>query len=319
MKIDLFSIGKFTIHGYGLMIAIGILCCVAMASYRAKKNGLDQEAIVDIGIYGVIGGFFGGKILYVIVEFKTFIKDPKTVLGSEGFVVYGGIIAGFLTAIVYCRIKKLYFLEYFDLAVASISMAQGFGRIGCFLAGCCYGRETTSRFGVVFPEGGLAPAGVKLIPTQLISSAGDFLIMICSFIFSIHIMIIDYFSPAVDGVKMSCIQFFVCGLLCAVPMLLFETPDITQLLAAWKPVLYAGIMSSGVAYTLQIVGQKGMNPTVASLILSLEAVVSVLAGFVILDQQLTMRETMGCAFMFCAIVLAQLPQKNIKNAEAVSA
>ena len=93
MKIDLFSIGKFTIHGYGLMIAIGILCCVAMASYRAKKNGLDQEAIVDIGIYGVIGGFLGAKILYVIVEFKTFIKDPKTVLGSEGFVVYGGIIA----------------------------------------------------------------------------------------------------------------------------------------------------------------------------------------------------------------------------------
>lgn len=80
MKIDLFSIGKFTIHGYGLMIAIGILCCVAMASYRAKKNGLDQEAIVDIGIYGVIGGFLGAKILYVIVEFKTFIKDPKTVL-----------------------------------------------------------------------------------------------------------------------------------------------------------------------------------------------------------------------------------------------
>ena len=71
MKIDLFSIGKFTIHGYGLMIAIGILCCVAMASYRAKKNGLDQEAIVDIGIYGVIGGFLGAKILYVIVEFKT--------------------------------------------------------------------------------------------------------------------------------------------------------------------------------------------------------------------------------------------------------
>ena len=229
MKIDLFSIGKFTIHGYGLMIAIGILCCVAMASYRAKKNGLDQEAIVDIGIYGVIGGFLGAKILYVIVEFKTFIKDPKTVLGSEGFVVYGGIIAGFLTAIVYCRIKKLYFLEYFDLAVASISMAQGFGRIGCFLAGCCYGRETTSRFGVVFPEGGLAPAGVKLIPTQLISSAGDFLIMICSFIFSIHIMIIDYFSPAVDGVKMSCIQFLVCGLLSGIAMLFAEQPQLSLL------------------------------------------------------------------------------------------
>ena len=148
---------------------------------------------------------------------------------------------------------------------------------------------------------------------------GDLIGLSCALLFSIHITVIDHFSPMVDGVKMSCIQFFVCGLLCAVPMLLFETPDITQLLAAWKPVLYAGIMSSGVAYTLQIVGQKGMNPTVASLILSLEAVVSVLAGFVMLDQQLTMRETMGCAFMFCAIVFAQLPQKNIKNAEAVSA
>ena len=157
------------------------------------------------------------------------------------------------------------------------------------------------------------------ITESLTIQFGDFLIFICAILFSIHILIIDYFTLRVDGVKMSCIQFFVCGLLCAVPMLLFETPDITQLLAAWKPVLYAGIMSSGVAYTLQIVGQKGMNPTVASLILSLEAVVSVLAGFVMLDQQLTMRETMGCAFMFCAIVFAQLPQKNIKNAEAVSA
>ena len=156
------------------MIAIGILCCVAMASYRAKKNGLDQEAIVDIGIYGVIGGFLGAKILYVIVEFKTFIKDPKTVLGSEGFVVYGGIIAGFLTAIVYCRIKKLYFLEYFDLAVASISMAQGFGRIGCFLAGCCYGRETNAWYGITFHNSPFAPNEVALIPTQLISSVADF-------------------------------------------------------------------------------------------------------------------------------------------------
>ena len=175
MKIDLFSIGKFTIHGYGLMIAIGILCCVAMASYRAKKNGLDQEAIVDIGIYGVIGGFLGAKILYVIVEFKTFIKDPKTVLGSEGFVVYGGIIAGFLTAIVYCRIKKLYFLEYFDLAVASISMAQGFGRIGCFLAGCCYGKEAQGGLSVIFTDSDYAPNNIPLIPTQIYSSILDFL------------------------------------------------------------------------------------------------------------------------------------------------
>lgn len=153
------------------------------------------------------------------------------------------------------------------------------------------------------------------ITENLTIQFGDFLIFICAILFSIHILIIDSFTLRVDGVKMSCIQFFICGMLCAIPMLLFETPDFTQLMAAWKPVLYAGIMSSGVAYTLQIVGQKGMNPTVASLILSLEAVVSVLAGFVMLNQQLTMRETVGCVFMFCAIVLAQLPQKGMKTVE----
>ena len=138
---------------------------------------------------------------------------------------------------------------------------------------------------------------------------GDFLIMICSFIFSIHIMIIDYFSPAVDGVKMSCIQFFVCGILSGIPALLLEKPDLTDILAAKVPVLYAGIMSCGVAYTLQIIGQKNMNPTVASLILSLESCISVIAGWLILGQNLNSREIWGCILMFGAIILAQLPQK----------
>ena len=176
MKLEIFSIGPITIHGYGLMIAIGVLACIAVATYRAKRNGLQEEAVLDIAIYGLLAGFLGAKLLYVIVEFKQFIKDPMSVLGSEGFVVYGGIILGVLAAITYCRIKKISFMEYFDLLMPSVSIAQGFGRIGCFLAGCCYGRETTSALGVVFPEGCMAPAGVKLLPTQLFSSAGDFLI-----------------------------------------------------------------------------------------------------------------------------------------------
>lgn len=177
MKIDLFSIGPLTIHGYGLMIGIGVLLCIVMGMRRAKKNGLSEDAVIDIAIFGLIAGFLGAKILYVIVEWKQLLADPLSVLGSEGFVVYGGIIAGVLAAIIYCKRKKLVFLEYFDLCSASIALAQGFGRIGCFLAGCCYGRETTSSLGVIFPEGGLAPAGVKVLPTQLFSSAGDFGIM----------------------------------------------------------------------------------------------------------------------------------------------
>ncbi len=183
MKNDLFRIGPLTIHGYGLMIAVGFLLCVVMGMYRARRRSLSPEAILDIALIGIVAGFLGAKLLYVIVEFPAFLADPGSVLSTEGFVVYGGIIAGVVSAIVYCRIKKLVFLQYFDLAAPSIALAQGFGRIGCFLAGCCYGRETESAFGMVFPEGSLAPAGVKLLPTQLFSSAGDFLIVVLLILF----------------------------------------------------------------------------------------------------------------------------------------
>lgn len=138
---------------------------------------------------------------------------------------------------------------------------------------------------------------------------GDILVLICAVLFSLHILVIDYFSPMVDGVKMSCIQFLVCGILSGIPALIFEHPQMSSILAAWQPVLYAGIMSCGVAYTLQIVGQKNMNPTVASLILSLESCISVLAGWFLLGQKLSTKEILGCFIMFAAIILAQLPQK----------
>jgi len=109
---------------------------------------------------------------------------------------------------------------------------------------------------------------------------------------------------------MSCIQFLVCGILSGIPALIFENPNITNILQAWMPILYAGILSCGVAYTLQIVGQKGMNPTVASLIMSLESCISVIAGWLILGQNLSSREIFGCVLMFVAIMLAQLPQKS---------
>lgn len=138
---------------------------------------------------------------------------------------------------------------------------------------------------------------------------GDALVLVCAVIFSLHILVIDYFSPKVDGVRMSCIQFWVCGVLSLICSFLFETPELHSILAAWKPVCYGGIMSCGVAYTLQIIGQRDMNPTVASLILSLESVVSVVAGFFILHQTMSRRELLGCCLMVAAIVMAQLPNR----------
>ena len=142
---------------------------------------------------------------------------------------------------------------------------------------------------------------------------GDLLVLICAVLFSVHIMVIDHFSPQGDGVVMSCIQFFVCGIVSGIIMLFVETPSLENIMAAAMPILYAGVLSSGVAYTLQIVGQKDMNPTVASLILCLESVVSALAGWLILHEALTARELLGCVLMFAAIVLAQVPMPERKK------
>lgn len=144
-------------------------------------------------------------------------------------------------------------------------------------------------------------------------SKGDTLVLLCAFVFSLHIMIIDHFSPMVDGVRMSCIQFAVAGVLCGIPALIFEHPTFSSLIAAWAPILYAGILSCGVAYTLQIVAQKNYDPTVASLLLSLESVFSVLAGWFILHQALSPREIFGCVLVFIAIILVQLPAPKTKE------
>ncbi|MCI5585005.1 MAG: DMT family transporter [Lachnospiraceae bacterium] len=136
---------------------------------------------------------------------------------------------------------------------------------------------------------------------------GDILVFFCAVLFSFHIMIIDYFAPKADGVQLSCVQFYVSGIICMVAAFLLETPSMQEIMAGAIPILYAGIFSCGVAYTLQIVGQARVNPTVASMILSLESVISVLAGWVILQETLTGRQIVGCILVFGAVILAQLP------------
>lgn len=138
---------------------------------------------------------------------------------------------------------------------------------------------------------------------------GDIYILGCAAVFAVHILVVDHFSALVDGVKLSCVQFAVNAILGTGMLLLLERPDLSDLVAAWLPIVYAGALSSGVGYTFQIIGQKGMNPTAASLILSLESVISVLAGWLLLHQALTARELAGCALVFAAIILVQLPVK----------
>ena len=156
----------------------------------------------------------------------------------------------------------------------------------------------------------MALAGLYLLcMTDGFSSVdrGDLYLLICAVLFSFQILAVDHYSPLVSGVKLSMMQFLICGIGSGIPALLFEHPQVPSILAAWQPILYAGVLSCGVAYTLQIIGQRDLNPTVASLIMSLESCISVLAGWLILGQSLTRREITGCIVMFAALILAQLP------------
>lgn len=152
------------------------------------------------------------------------------------------------------------------------------------------------------------------IDSSFTVNRGDVLTLICALFFTAHIMVIDKFSPQVDGVKLSCIQFYVCGVLGIITMF-FDTPklEVSSILACWKPICYSGFLSCGVAYTLQIVGQKYTDPTSASIIMSLESVVSTLLtvvlvalGWDLTGGSLSAREILGCVIMFVAIILVQL-------------
>lgn len=177
MHNELLKIGPFTVYGYGLMIAIGIFSAYCLAEYRARKIGLDEERVFGMTLWAVIGGILGGKILYFITILPQIFADLSLLYRDllEGFVIYGALIGGFIGIVLYCRIWKMKLLAYLDLALPSVALAQGFGRIGCLLAGCCYGRETSGAFAITFHESAYAPNGVPLVPTQIISSVLDFL------------------------------------------------------------------------------------------------------------------------------------------------
>ncbi len=177
MRYILFEIGPVTIYSYGLMIAIGFIAALGLCLRRAPRFGLDTEEVWNFWYICLIGGLLGAKLLYIIIEFRNIIDSTLSFSDiATGFVVYGGIIGGALSIYGYCRFRKLNFWKYIDLIAPAVPLAQGFGRIGCFLAGCCYGRPTDARFGVVFETSPFAPNSTSVIPTQLLSSLGDFAI-----------------------------------------------------------------------------------------------------------------------------------------------
>ncbi|NLU23739.1 MAG: DMT family transporter [Clostridiales bacterium] len=169
---------------------------------------------------------------------------------------------------------------------------------------------------VVIAVGGLYCLCVK---ENFTIAPSDSLVLLCAIVFSIHILVIDYYTQRVDGVALSCVQFLVAAIWSAIGMLIFEHPSFSAIMQCIWPILYVGVFSSGVGYTLQILAQKDSNPTVVSLLLSLESVFATLAGAILLHEQMSGKEYLGCVMMLVAVVLAQIPMPLKKKTVSVDA
>lgn len=174
MNNNLFSIGPLTIHTYGVMVGLGILCAWLLADHRARRAGLSSETLDSLVVCCLVSGYIGAKLLYWVTRAGDIVHDPSILLElTTGFVVYGGILGGFAGTLLYCRRHKQPFLQYADLAMPSIALAQGIGRIGCLEAGCCYGVCTSLPIAVTYTTSTQAPNGVALFPVQALCSVLD--------------------------------------------------------------------------------------------------------------------------------------------------
>lgn len=179
------ELGFIHIHVYGIMIALGLCVAVFVSAYRAKKNRLDEDLIYTILVMSLIGGFIGTRVLFYLTVIPDIMEEPSILWNfSNGYVVYGGVIGGVLANLIYFKVKKKEFLPYFDLVMPQVALAQAIGRIGCFFAGCCYGRQTDLSIGFTYHTSDFAPTGVPLLPTQLISCVGDLVICIILLIYA---------------------------------------------------------------------------------------------------------------------------------------
>lgn len=280
-------------------------------SFIAQSKGV--EDITPLAFNG-IRSVLGGVVLLPVIAILDFGKRKKgmPVQKFDKTLITGGIICGIFLCLastlqtagmVYTSPGKSGFITALYMVIVPI--------VGMFM-----GKKSrlVIWLSVLIAVGGLY---LMCIDSSFDINKGDVLTLFCAFLFTGHIMAIDHFSPKLDGVKLACLQFFVCGILNLICMFLFEEPKLSPILNCWVSIAYSGIMSCGVAYTLQIVGQKYTDPTSASILMSLESVFATLStvvlvacGWQLTGGALTQREIIGCVLMFGAIILVQLPEKN---------
>ena len=281
--------GPFTFNAIRFLVGgIAVFAFILFIMPMRAKNGFSGAWRPSSGQHSRLllkGGFACGIVLFVMITLQQ-VGICYTTVGKAGFITTLYILFVPISSIFLGR--KIPFAVFICMIIAMVGMYL-----------LCINEEFTL-------------------------GKGDVYVLLSAVVAAVHILFIGHFSPLVDSVKLSCIQFFVCGILSAICAYIFEPIDLTAIIGGCAPLLYAGLLSSGVAYTLQTVGQREINPVVASLIFSLEAVFSALSGWIILGERLSAKEISGCILIFVAIVMAQSPRlwmkisrKEEKNAAAL--
>lgn len=271
------SIGTFTFNGIRTLIGGIVLVPLVVISHMAENKKLPSAEKKKFPFKDVlIGGICCGIPLFLGGNFQQ----------HAFYLDLGPGKVGFITALymVLVPVAGLFMKKKIGL---NIWAGVGLGVVGLYL--------------LSVPSGGFSVGKGELIA-------------ICgAFAFAAHILVIDHFCKSVNNIALSCAQFFVAGLLSIICMFIFEKPVVADIIDTAVPILYAGIMSCGVAFTVQIFGQKYSDPTVASILLCLESVFAVIFGFIFLNDKLQSREMIGCAIMFTAIILTQIPAEKFKK------
>lgn len=278
-KEGLAQIGNFTFLALRSYLAVVVLTPVSLFIYKNNKKKIGNGEHGENKTFFSKRLFLGGVLCGASVCLASLMQQYGMVFSEQDSTVSR---AGFLTTLYILMVpligllfrKKVKPILWFCIVIATVGM----------------------YFLCVTEVGGIG--------------LGDVFLILCAFLFAVQIMIVDYFVKTLDGVRLSLVQFGVAAVISTVGMFLFEEVDPVAIGDAWFSIFYAGVLSSGVAFTLQVVAQKNLNPTVASLIMSLESVFAALSG-AFFGEKLTTNEIFGCALVFLAIILAQLPVENL--------
>lgn len=277
-------------------------------AFVSQSKGMDyMHPLTFNGVRALIGAFV--LFLYLNIRNRLGGKPDKRIDVKK--TIKAGILCGL-------ALTAASTLQQFGIQYTTVGKAGFITTLYIIfvpIAGIFFRRKVSP---VVWTGAGIAAVGMYLLcmTESLRLGLGDILIFVCAILFSAHILLVDHFSPDTDGVMISCIQFTVCGIICTTGALIWGSPTFGQIIDGIGSLAYAGVLSCGVAYTLQIVGQEGVNPTVAALLLSLESVFATIAGWICFkigllktDQTMTPRQIAGCALVFAAVILVQLPAK----------